>query len=187
MSRAATYSQDRTQVLTKQTAIIIGASLAIAICARLSFPLPFTPVPLTLANFAVVAVGLILGSKRGFAAAALYLAQGAAGMPVFSPAGPGGIAQLLGPTGGYLIAYPLVAFVAGYIAERGVKTFGRKLVAAVAAEIVLFAVGVTWLMALTRTPFVVAASFGLYPFVFGEIMKMMGAAGVAAKFTARAK
>ncbi|HWR35528.1 MAG TPA: biotin transporter BioY [Clostridia bacterium] len=189
MAKAATYGNlaDRSLVLTKQTAIVVGASLAIAICARISVPLPFTPVPLTLANFAVLAVGLLLGSKRGFAAAALYLAQGAAGMPVFSPAGPGGLAQLLGPTGGYLIGYPVAAFVAGWVAEHGRKSFSGKLLAACAAELVLFAAGVSWLMILTGTPAPVAVGFGLYPFIFGEIMKVTSAAGLAMKFNTRSK
>src|ERR1700686_3026133 len=90
--------------LAKQAAIVISASLFVAVCARVSVPLPFTPVPLTLSNFAVLLVGLALGSRRGFAALALYLAEGAAGLPVFSPAGSGGILQLLGPTGGFLLA-----------------------------------------------------------------------------------
>ena len=98
----------------RQVAIVVCASAVIAVCARLVLPLPFTPVPLTLANLGVLLVGLTLGSKRGFAAAALYLGWGAVGLPVFSPAGPGGIAQLLGPTAGYLWAYPVVAFVAAY-------------------------------------------------------------------------
>ena len=110
---------DRSLGLAKQIGLVIGASAIIAVCARLVLPLPFTPVPLTLANFGVLLVGLALGSKRGFAAAALYLGWGAMGLPVFSPAGPGGFAQLLGPTAGYLWAYPVVAFVAGWIAERG--------------------------------------------------------------------
>src|SRR5690349_16495374 len=98
--------------LVKQTGIVICASAVIAVCARLIVPLPFTPVPLTLANFGVLLVGLSLGSKRGFAAAALYLAWGAMGLPVFASMGPGSIAQMLGPTGGYLWSYPVVAFLA---------------------------------------------------------------------------
>src|ERR1017187_7407520 len=88
----------------KQAAIVVGASAVIAVCARLVVPLPFTPVPLTLANFGVLLVGLTLGSRRGFAAAALYLALGAMGLPVFSMVGPGGLAQLFGPTAGSLWA-----------------------------------------------------------------------------------
>src|SRR5512147_1342491 len=126
---------DRKLALARPVGLVIGGSLLIAICSRLSVPLPFTPVPLTLANFAVLAVGLVLGSRRGFAAATTYLAMGAIGLPVFSPAGPGGVLQLLGPTGGYLLAYPIIAFIAGLAADR--KGFVRKLVAATAAEIVL--------------------------------------------------
>src|SRR5215467_5502205 len=89
---------ERSFGLLKQTAIVICASAVIAVCARLTLPLPFTPVPLTLANFGVLLVGITLGSRRGFAAAALYLAWGAMGLPVFATSGPGGIAQMLGPT-----------------------------------------------------------------------------------------
>src|SRR6202047_3216119 len=98
-----------------QVAIVVGASLFVALCARITIPLPFTPVPLTVQNFGVLLVGLMLGSKRGFAALALYLAEGAIGMPVFNPTGVGGFAQLLGPTGGFLLAYPFVAWLAGYV------------------------------------------------------------------------
>src|SRR6266567_2756385 len=114
-----------------QIAVVAGASLFVALCARLTLPLPFTPVPLTLQNFGVLLVGLALGSRRGFAALALYLLEGAAGMPVFSPFGPGGVLQIIGPTGGYLMAYPFVAGLGGYIFERGKQTFARAAVAAI--------------------------------------------------------
>jgi biotin transport system substrate-specific component len=164
--------------LAKQAGIVIGASAVIAVCARLVFPLPFTPVPLTLANFGVLLVGLALGSKRGFAAAALYLAWGAMGLPVFSPAGLGGVAQLLGPTGGYLLAYPVVAYVAGWVSEHGVASFGRNLVAGIVAEIVLFGSGIAWLAIVTQS-WQRALAFGLLPFLFAEIMKVMVAAALA--------
>src|SRR5579863_5503053 len=106
---------DRVLDPAKQIAIVVGASLFVALCARITLPLPFTPVPLTLQNFGVLLVGLTVGGRRGFAALVLYLAEGCMGMPVFSPTGPGGIAQLLGPTGGFLLAYPFVAAIAGAI------------------------------------------------------------------------
>src|SRR5579863_8318895 len=111
--------QERAIEASRQVAIVVGASLIVALCARITIPLPFTPVPLTVQNFGVLVVGLLLGSRRGFAALALYLAEGAAGLPVFSPSALGlsGIAQIFGPTGGFLIAYPFVAFLAGYIFE----------------------------------------------------------------------
>lgn len=164
--------------LAKQAGIVIGASAVIAVCARLVLPLPFTPVPLTLANFGVLLVGLALGSKRGFAAAALYLAWGAMGLPVFSPAGVGGIAQLFGPTGGYLLAYPLMAFVAGWISQRGRQSFGRNVLGGVVAEFVLFGAGIAWLAAMTGS-WQRAVAFGLAPFIFAEVMKVMMAAVVA--------
>jgi len=164
-----------------QAALVMSASLLVALCARVTIPLPFTPVPLTLQNFAVLLVGLALGSRRGFAALALYLAEGACGLPVFSPTGLGGLAQLLGPTGGYLMAYPVVAFVSGFIAERGTKSFGRETVAAALGEIVLFAGGLTWLTVWTHGSWWQAAHFGLYPFVFAEVAKVMAAAGVATR------
>jgi biotin transport system substrate-specific component len=177
---ANTAVSDRRFALLRTTGLVIGASLFIAVCARLSLPLPFTPVPLTLANFAVLTVGLVLGSKRGFAAAATYLAMGAAGLPVLSPTGPGGVLQLVGPTAGYLLAYPIVAYIAGMGTES--SGFGRKLLMATVAELALFTCGVSWLVVLLHVPFAKAAAFGLYPFVFFEGMKVMGAAGLATKF-----
>src|SRR5437660_5437495 len=95
MTRSATQSivTNRTFEITRQIVIVVSASIFIALCARVTIPLPFTPVPLTLQNFGVLLVGLSLGSRRGFLALMLYLAEGASGMPVFNPAGPGGFAQ----------------------------------------------------------------------------------------------
>src|SRR5437870_1909021 len=90
-----------------QIAVIVGASFFVAFCARISLPIPGTPVPLTLQNFGVLLVGLALGSRIGFAALAL------AGMPVFSPFSAAGVLRFIGPSGGYLIAYPFVAAFAG--------------------------------------------------------------------------
>ena len=150
----------------RQVAIVVCASAVIALCSRVVLPLPFTPIPMT------------LGSKRGFSAAALYLVWGVMGLPVFSPSGPGGIAQLLGPTGGYLWAYPVMAFVAGWIAEKGVRSFAHNLIGGMLAEFVLFAGGIAWLAVLTHS-WQHAAAFGLYPFLAAEVMKVMIAAALA--------
>jgi biotin transport system substrate-specific component len=183
MMKTAVGAAARTEFapsLVQQTAVVVSASLFIAACARVTVPLPFTPVPLTLQNFGVLLVGLTLGARRGFAALALYLAEGAFGLPVFNPAGPGGVAQLLGPTGGYLMAYPLVAFVAGWLYQRG-SGFFRALLAATAAELLLFVSGIAWLMLLAHVPVAQAAQFGFYPFVFAEVMKIMAAAALAVR------
>jgi len=159
-------------------AVAIGASFFVALCARITLPLPFTPVPLTLQNFGVLLVGLLLGARRGFAALALYLAEGMMGLPVFSPIGPGGLAQLIGPTGGFLLAYPFVAGLAGLVMESGKRNFARAATAALIAEVVLFAGGLSWLAILTHS-LAQALRFGLYWFVFAEIIKIMSAAAVA--------
>lgn len=168
---------DRALHWAEQAVIVVSASLFVALCPRVTVPLPFTPVPLTLQNFGVLLVGLTLGSRSGFAALALYLAEGAAGMPVFNPTGLSGAAQLFGVTGGFLLAYPFVAGLAGWIAERGQPSFARAAVACTLAEAVLFAGGVAWLAVLTHS-FAQAARFGLYWFVFAEVIKVMLAAGV---------
>lgn len=186
MAKPATATigtQDRVVDAASQVAIVIGASLFVALCARISVPLPFTPVPLTLQNFGVLLVGLALGPRRAFAALFLYLAEGLMGMPVFSPTGPGGVAQLLGPTGGFLMAYPFVAGIAGWVFEgkspsKKEKSFARAILACVLAEIYLFAGGLSWLAILTHS-FAQAIRFGLYWFVFAEVIKIMSAAALA--------
>jgi biotin transport system substrate-specific component len=170
----------------RQIALVVAGSLLVAVCARITIPLPFTPVPLTMQNFGVLLVGLLLGSRRGFAALALYLAEGAMGIPVFNPIGPGGIAQLLGPTGGFLLAYPLVAWITGYVAEHGRKTFARAAIGGLLGEIVLFTGGITWLTVLTHS---IAQAFrwGVYWFLFAEVIKVMMAAGVAMQWRHRSQ
>jgi biotin transport system substrate-specific component len=185
MAKSATQilgAQDRVLDGARQIVIVIGASLFVALCARVVLPLPFTPVPLTLQNFGVLLVGLSLGGRRGFAALVLYLTEGLMGLPVFSPTGPGGLAQLLGPTGGFLLAYPFVAAIAGWVFEKGragaKKSFARAAAASVLAEICLFVSGLSWLAVLTHS-FAQAIRFGLYWFVFAEIIKIMSAAALA--------
>jgi biotin transport system substrate-specific component len=170
--------QNRAFDWAKQGAIVVGASLFVALCAQVTLPL--VPVPLTLQNFGVLVVGLVLGPRRAFAALLLYLAEGAAGLPVFNPAGLGGIAQLSGPTGGYLMAYPFVAGLAGFLMERGCKTFTRAAVAGLIAEVLLFAMGVGWL-AIWAGSFKKALFYGLYWFLFAEVIKVLMAAAVAVR------
>jgi biotin transport system substrate-specific component len=177
--------QERVFEAARQIAIIVSASLFVALCAHITIPIPGTPVPLTVQNFGVLLVGLLLGSRRGFAALALYLAEGAMGMPVFSPVGMGGIAHLFGPTGGFLLAYPLVAWVAGYVMEHGRKSFARAALGGLLGEVVLFAGGLTWLAVLTHSV-TQAFRWGLYWFLFAEVIKVMMAAGIAARWERRA-
>lgn len=168
----------------RQAALVVGASLFVALCARVTIPLmPLTPVPLTVQNLGVLLVGLLLGSRRGFAAMMLYLAEGLAGLPVFSLSAQGlhGIAQIVGPTGGFLMAYPFVAFLAGFIFERGKKTFASAVTAALLAEILLFAGGLAWLYVFTHS-LAKAAYLGFYFFIAAEVIKIMFAAAIAARW-----
>src|SRR5580704_8192789 len=174
--------QERLLEAARQVALVVGASLFVGLCAHITIPLPFTPVPLTVQNFGVLLVGLLLGSRRGFAALALYLAEGAVGLPVFNPTGAGGLAQLLhGSTAGFLLSYPLVAWVAGYVMEQGRKNFIGAAIGGLLGEVVLFTGGLAWLAVLTHS---VAQAFrwGLYWFLFAEIIKVMMAAGIAAQW-----
>ncbi len=174
--------QERAIEALKQAALVLGGSLFVALCARITIPLmPLTPVPLTVQNLGVLLVGLLLGSRKGFAALALYLLEGAAGFPVFNPTGLGGVAQLLGPTGGFLMIYPFVAFLAGYIFERGAKSFARGAIAGLMAEILLFVGGLGWLYVYTHS-LAKAAYFGLYWFIAAEIIKVMFAAAIASRW-----
>jgi biotin transport system substrate-specific component len=186
MSSSATQivsSRNRALEIAAQIAIIVSASLFVALCARIHIPLPGTPVPLTVQNLGVLLVGLALGSRRGFAVLALYLAEGAIGLPVFSPGRLVGIAHILGPTGGYLVAYPFVAALTGYIFERGKPTFARAALASLAGEVLLFTFGISWLYVLTHS-LARALSFGLYWFIFAEVIKIMLAAGAVRSWQA---
>lgn len=155
---------------------IFAASVFIALCARVIIPLPFSPVPITGATLGVLYSGVALGSKRGTAAVALYLFEGACGIPVFA-GGAMGILPFLGPTGGYLLGFLAGAFVAGRLAERGWdRTPLRAFLAMLAGSVFIFGFG---LLGLFR--FVPLSSLliqGLFPFIPGDILKAAISAGL---------
>jgi biotin transport system substrate-specific component len=168
--------------LAGKTLLVIGATAFIAACAHISFPLPFTPVPLTLQNFAVILVGMALGPVAGFSAMVLYLAEGALGLPVFAPTGgPAGIAHLLGPNGGFLFSYPLVAALAGW-AVRAMQPltsrFRGALIAATVATLPIFLLGAGWLSHFAYLSASATWSLAVAPFLPGEIVKVTAAAGI---------
>src|SRR6059058_499896 len=110
----------RTRALT-----ILVAAGALALASQFAMPLPGTPVPLTLQPLVVVLTGLLLGPIDGAIAMIVYLVAGAIGLPVFAPIGAPGIARLFGPTGGYLLAYPAAAYIAGALSLRMPSLMGR--------------------------------------------------------------
>jgi biotin transport system substrate-specific component len=179
-------AETQTFTLFRDAGIVISATVFLAACAHVSFPLLFTPVPLRLQNFGVLLVALVLGPNRAVAALTLYLLQGAAGLPVFSPAGgPGGIAQLFGPTGGFLLAYPLVGYVAGSLFERMGRTIKAALVACLAAELLLFISGAAYLRVLTASTMQRTIEMAVLPFLPGEALKIAAAVGLAARWHRR--
>jgi biotin transport system substrate-specific component len=171
--------------LAGKTLFVIGASAFVAACAHISLPLPFTPVPLILSNFAVLLVGLALGPAAAFSALALYLAEGAIGLPVFAPSAPGGIAHLFGPTGGYLFAYPFAAAIAGWLVrllDPVISRFRSALIACTAATLPIFLLGATWLARFSHLSLPATWALAVAPFIPGEILKITAAAGIYSSF-----
>lgn len=161
--------------------IVLGlaATLAVALAAHISIPLPFTPVPLIMTPLAVLGVGLAFGPVGGFMVMLAYLAEGAMGLPVFSPTGPGGIAQLLGPTAGYLMSYPLVAAIAGGLTRAlPIKRFAAALIGCTAAVAVLFTLGAAWFSHAMHLSAHATWIGAVAPFLPGEAIKVLAAAGI---------
>lgn len=160
----------------------VAATIVIALAAHVAFPLPFTPVPFTLQPLAVLGVGLAFGPVGGFLTLLAYLAEGACGLPVFSPAGPGGVVQLFfGPTSGYLLSYPLVAAIAGgltRVLSRRLSLFASAALGCTAATVVLFLGGASWFMAFTHLPLRAVWIASVAPFLPGETIKVLAAAGI---------
>lgn len=171
--------------LARGAAVVLMTALTI-LAAQISLPLPFTPVPLTLQPMIVLLGGAALGSRLGAASQVLYLALGVAGLPVFaaSPVLPQGALRLLGPTGGYLMAYPAAAFVAGLLAERGLdRRYWTSLAAMAAGLVVVFAGGVAWLaIGAPALGLTAALNAGLWPFLGVDLIKLAIAAGLLPTF-----
>ena len=159
------------QPLTRRrgVAVLLGAAL-VAVAAQVALPLPGTPVPMTLQPLAVLLVGGLLGPSLGAASMILYLALGAVGLPVFTPYGLPGIARLIGPTGGYLLAYPVAAFAVGKLAGDG-RQWGRIALAVLAGLALIHLGGVAQLVILTGSA-ASAVRLGTLPFVIGDLLKL---------------
>jgi len=165
-------------------AAVLFVTALTAAAAQISIPLPFTPVPFTLQPMVVLLGGAALGSRLGMSSQVLYLLLGVAGLPVFaaSPLLPQGFGRLLGPTGGYLLSYPLAAFAAGWLAERSFdRRYLTSLLAMAVGLSVVFACGVAWLAWFAQPApagLSVALRTGLVPFLAADAMKIALAATV---------
>jgi biotin transport system substrate-specific component len=164
--------------------IVIAGSVFVAACAHVSLPLIFTPVPLTLQDFAVLVLGLLLSPPLAAATLAAYLAEGALGLPVFAP-GPhlaGGAAHLLGPTGGYLLSYVVAAPLTSTLFRRSGRGFTRAFFSAAAGSLLILFCGALWFSILTHASMTFTFSATVLPFLPGSALKMAAAAGIAAGF-----
>ena len=159
---------------------ILVAVAALALASQFALPLPGTPVPLTLQPLVIVLAGLVIGPMDAAMAMVLYLGLGAAGLPVFQPIGAPGLARLLGPTGGYLLAYPVAAAVAGWLGA-GRESFVSRALAAMAGILVLYVGGIAQLTVLTGS-LATAALVGALPFVAADAVKALVAAAIAGRF-----
>ncbi len=155
-----------------------------AVCGFISIPVPGTPIPIVLQNMLVVLTGLMLGPVWGVAATVLFLAAGALGLPVFS-GGTGGVARLIGPTGGFLYGYALATLAAGLIAQRpkyGVRTPVLRLVlATVLGFVVMYIPGVLHFMRVMDKTFSQTMTLCVVPYIPGDIVKMVVAVLLSSK------
>jgi biotin transport system substrate-specific component len=167
---------ERISVRARNIALVVIGALFIYLTARIAFPVPGSPVPVTGQTFGVLLVGGALGFRRGIAAVGLYVAIGLIGLPFFAE-GKGGVQVILGATGGYIIGFILAGGVVGRLAELG---WDRRLVGAVAAmaigNVVIYLVGVPWLMAVTGYDLPTAIAKGVTPFLIGDVIKLALAA-----------
>jgi biotin transport system substrate-specific component len=181
---ARTTSIPRTDARISQVLLVAFFSALTAFGAQVAIRLPFSPVPITLQVLMVIASGLVLGSKRGFMSQVAYLSAGVVGLPVFA-GGTSGVAALIGPTGGYLVAFPVAAFVAGWLGE---KLSGNRLgsfAASLAALAVIYCGGTLWLAVWltgisSHTPaagLTNAWRLGVRPFIAIDLAKAVLAAG----------
>lgn len=166
------------QSLIRSAALIVAGAGLIALSAQVSFPLPFTPVPVTGQTFAVLLVGASLGTAQGGASALLYVLLGIAGAPVYAH-GAEGWAVITGASGGYLISYPFAAALTGRLAEkRWDRRFSSAVGAMLTGNVLIYLFGLPWLAVVLNTNLEKTLDYGLYPFVPGDTFKLYLAAAL---------
>lgn len=166
---------DKRRAVFYDVALIIGGSLFIALSAQVAVPL--WPVPVTGQTFAVLMIAALLGCRRGCCAVLAYITEGAAGLPVFAHAR-AGFAVLSGPTAGYLAGFIAAACIVGMLAEKGWdRRIGTTILVMVFGNIAIYVFGLLWLCCLMGVKRTVLTA-GLYPFILGDLMKIMLAAAL---------
>jgi biotin transport system substrate-specific component len=162
-------------------AVLAGTAL-LAISAHISVPLFFTPVPFTFQPMAVLLLALLLDPAIAFATMVAYLLEGACGLPVFTPQGPGGIAHLLGPSGGFLLAYPFAALLVSKLYRMRPASFVAATLSAAAGSVVYFTAGAAWLALVMFQPISIALKLAVVPFLAGDAIKILLAAAIVTGF-----
>ena len=162
----------------------VAGAVFVALSAQVAVPLPGTPVPITLQVPAVLIVGGLLGPRLGAASMAAYLLAGVAGLPVFAPGGALGVARLIGPTGGYLLAFPVAAAMVGWLARPTIPQShspARVVLGVLAGFVVIHLGGIAQLAIITGD---VATAFlwGSLPFLAGDLIKLLFAGLIIWRF-----
>jgi biotin transport system substrate-specific component len=181
---ALANSHHERRVAVRAGAVLFVAALTAA-GAQVAIPLPYTPVPLTFQPMVVLLGGLALGARLGMTSQVVYLLAGVAGLPVFAASAtlPPGALRLLGPTGGYLLAYPVAAFATGYLAERGLdRRYPTAVLAMSVGLSLIYLAGASWLAVTTGTGFAAAVIAGVMPFLVADTIKIIAAAGILPAF-----
>lgn len=171
--------------LARRAFTLLVGSLFVAVCAHIAFPLWFTPVPVTLQTFAVLVLGLVLSPGMAASALVLYLIEGMAGLPVLAPTGTVSFLHIFGPTGGYLMAYPAAAALTSFLRRSFLRTssaraaFAVSTAAAAIGSAVILLSGALWFGILTRQSAIPVLTMTVAPFLAGDILKVIAAAGTA--------
>jgi len=167
-----------TQRKTPIRMMVYASLLAALTAASALITIPIGEVPVILYNFFILMMGLLLGSRWGAASIAVYLLAGGLGLPVFA-GGKGGIAILLGPTGGYLIGFLPAVFIIGFISEKFKQRFSYDIIAMLCGTVVIYAFGVIQLKIVLGKTWMVTMALGVVPFIFFDIVKVVAAAVTA--------
>ena len=161
----------KSKSLTTNIVIALSCSIFLALLARLSMPVPFSPVPITGQTFGILFLGTVLGSRLGVLSVIAYISEGLVGFPVFA-GGTAGFLYLLGPTGGYLIGFIPAVYLVGYLSEkRWTNKFTATIITMIFGTSIIFIFGISWL-AITAG-FGTALSIGLYPYLLGAAVKII--------------
>ncbi len=164
--------------LSRNILLVLGTSLLLALSAQIVLPLPFSPVPVTFQTCTVLLAGAVLGSRLGAVSVLVYLTQGAIGLPFFAKGG-AGLSYLRGVTAGYLVGFVCMAFITGWLIERGWgRDFKTAVLAMLVGNSVLYGFGVPWVKMILNSTWHESLVMGAYPFIPGDLYKI----GIASVF-----